>query len=357
MIGEPMKKIDEKTLLALYSMCRLIRRTEEVLIDEYGNQEMRCPMHFCVGQEGAPAALSLLLQSEDYMVSHYRSHGYYLAKGAPLAEMIAEFYGKASGSNGGTAGSMELAHEDSRFFSGAIVGGPLPIAMGMAFAVKYRDDTGIAIAVIGDGALDEGVSYEAINLAALYAVPLLTICENNLYAAHTGEAKRTLSRSLTARVEPFGIRTKRLDGCDVVGLHIELGKIIADIRHRSAGPYFVEVETYRYCGHVGPENDDWLGYRSTDEIASWKRRDPLPSLRLQAKSLGIPDKVLLETDETIEQDIASAIQAARQAPSPTHEWSLAQVWSRRYAPHVRNFSNPREDAFDGRQAETRLKPY
>jgi TPP-dependent pyruvate/acetoin dehydrogenase alpha subunit len=352
-----MRQHDENTLLSLYRMSRLIRRVEEVLIDEYARQEMRCPMHFCIGQEGAPTALSPLLRSDDYLVSHYRSHGYYLAKGAPLTQMIAEFYGKASGANGGTAGSMELAHDDSRFFSGAIVGGLLPIAMGMAFALKYRNEDAIAIAAIGDGALDEGVSYEALNLAALHGAPLLTICENNLYAAHTPESKRTLSRSLTARVEPFGLRTMRLDGCDIPRLHADLGIIIGEMRSQSSGPYFVEIETYRYCSHVGPENDDWLEYRSKKEIAAWRRRDPVQGLRDQLKRLDTSEDVLRDIEQCIERDLSAAIDAAKRAPFPTYDWSLAQVWAESYAPIVKHFSNPHNGAFDSRQAETRLKPY
>ena len=228
-------------------MGRLIRRTQEILIEEYvAKQEMRCPMHFCIGQEGTPTALAPLLRRTIH-VSHYRSHGYYLAKGAPLKEMIAEFHGKATGCNGGFAGSMELAHEGARIYSGAIVGGPIAIAMGIAFALKYRGEPGIVVAVVGDGSLDEGVSYEAFNMAALHGVPLLTICENNLYAAHTPAPLRTMSRSLTDRVKPFGMRVERFDGMDIVQLHGQLGAVIEEMRS-GGGPRFIEIETYRFCG-------------------------------------------------------------------------------------------------------------
>jgi TPP-dependent pyruvate/acetoin dehydrogenase alpha subunit len=315
-------------------------------------------MHFCIGQEGAPAALSPLLRREDYVMSHYRSHGYYLAKGAPLAAMVAEFYGKASGANGGTAGSMELAHDDLRFFSGAIVGGPLAIAMGIAFALKYRGDDAIAVAVIGDGSLDEGISYESLNLAALHGVPLLAICENNLYAAHTPEAKRTLSRSLLERVRPFGLRTERLDGMDIAKLYANMRPIVEELRSRApSGPWFIEIETYRYCGHVGPENDDWLDYRSADEIAAWRQRDPVALARVQARSAGVSEALLVEVEHAIEQEIVAAIEAAKQAGFPSYEWSLAQVSADSYAPLVTDFVSGRATAFDSRQAETRLKPY
>jgi|GEM_PF-206104 len=352
------EKVDADTCLTLYRMSRLIRRTEEVLMEEYASkQEMRCPMHFCVGQEAGPAALSMLLRPEDYLVSHYRSHGYYLAKAAPLASMIAEFYGKASGSNGGLGGSMELAHHDLHFYSGAIVGGPLGIAMGIAFALRYRSANAMAFAVFGDGALDEGVSYEALNLAALHGVPLLAICENNLYAAHTSIAKRTLSRSITERVRPFGVRTVTLDGTDVVRLHSELAPIVREVRAGTGGPTFVEISTYRYCGHVGPESDDWLGYRSTEEISEWKKRDPVALARVHALQLGVSEEALLGVENSVETEILAALDAAKKASFPSAEWSLAQVWSASYAPTVTEFTNSGVADFDSRQVEARLNPF
>ncbi len=351
-----MNYLDATTCLSLYRMGRLIRRTQEILIEEYAKQEMRCPMHFCIGQEGTPTALSALLRADDYIVSHYRSHGYYLAKGAPLGEMLAEFHGRATGSNGGFAGSMELAHEEARIYSGAIVGGPAAIAMGVAFALKYRQMPGIAIAVIGDGSLDEGVSYETLNLAALHGVPLLTICENNLYAAHTPEQLRTMSRSITDRVKSFGMPTERFDGMNVAKLHQQLSAVI-DAMRAGGGPRFVEIQTYRFCGHVGPENDDWLGYRSAEEIATWRTRDPLPALRDEAIRLGVAEAALRECETAIEIEIGEALAAARSADFPDLRRSLAQVWSQSYSPIVKEFVRGGAMAFDSRQAETRLKPY
>jgi TPP-dependent pyruvate/acetoin dehydrogenase alpha subunit len=352
-----MNPIDATACLSLYRLARLIRRTQEVLIEEYvAKQEMRCPMHFCIGQEGTPTALAPMLQSDDYIVSHYRSHGYYLAKGGPLTEMIAEFHGKATGSNCGLAGSMELAHEEARFYSGAIVGGPVAIAMGMAFALKYRGGPGIVIAVIGDGSLDEGVSYEALNLAALHNVPLLTICENNLYAAHTPAAMRTKARSLIERVKPFGMPAETLDGMNIPQLHQQFRRLIADIR-AGGGPRFVEIETYRYCGHVGPENDDWLAYRTPEEMATWRKRDPVPALRAEAKRLGVAEAKLRECETAIESEIEEAFTTARHDKFPDFSWSLDQAWSKDYSPIVKEFVRGGVGSFDSRQAETRPKPY
>src|SRR5579871_6343527 len=154
-------KSSPQTLRELYAMMYLVRRAEEMLMAEYHPaDQMRCPIHFCVGQEAMPAALSGQLRSADVLMSHYRSHGYYLAKGAPLEAMVGEFYGKANGSNSGVAGSMELASHECHFYSGAIVGGSLLIPLGSAFAQKYRGSDEISVAVMGDGSFDEGITYE-----------------------------------------------------------------------------------------------------------------------------------------------------------------------------------------------------
>jgi pyruvate dehydrogenase E1 component alpha subunit len=351
--------VDAKTYLSLYRAAKLIRRTQEALMEEYASkQEMRCPMHFCIGEEAPPTALSLLLRPDDYIVSHYRSHGYYLAKGAPLSEMLAEFHGKATGSNRGYAGSMELAHEEARFYSGAIVGGPLSIAMGMAFGLKYKCDerTGLVVAVTGDGSLDEGVSYESLNLAALHGVPLLIICHNNHYAAHTAAPARTKASSIIDRVKPFGLRAETTDGMDVIGLHLKLRGIVDEIR-ATRQPYFLEVVTYRFCPHVGPEDDEWLGYRPAEEIAIWKKRDPVPVLREGALRAGIPDAKLRELESTIEEDIRKALASARADAFADYGESLTRVWDGGYSPIVKKFWEDDRSVFDPRQSETRLKSF
>jgi TPP-dependent pyruvate/acetoin dehydrogenase alpha subunit len=351
-----MTEIDKTIAVSIYKMSVLIRRTQEILIQEYtAKQEMRCPMHFCVGQEAAPAALSPLLRPDDYLVSHYRSHGYYLAKGAPLREMIAEFHGKASGSNSGNAGSMELGHEESHFFSGAIVGGPIGIATGTAFAMKYRGVPAVTVCAIGEGSLDEGVSYEALNLAALKAVPLLVICENNLYAAHTPLRARTVSESLIDRVKSFGMHAEELETTDMVKVFHRLAALVGEVRSGS-GPRFIEIKTYRYCSHVGPENDDWLEYRSAEEIAAQRERDPIPLLRAQLLSLGLPDEKLREIESKVEAEIYAAIEEARRAEFPQPGQMLTQVRSNTYSKVIKEFT-PGRASFDGRQVEMPLKPF
>src|SRR5436305_4127461 len=216
-----------QTRIELYRTMYLIRRAEEILMAEYHPaDEMRCPMHFCVGQEAMPSALARVIRRCDILMSHYRSHGYYLAKGAPLEAMVAEFYGKKTGANLGIAGSMELASHEHNFYSGAIVGGSLYMPLGGAFAQKYRGVDDISVSVIGDGVFDEGITYEVFNLAALHHLPLLIICENNKYAAHTSLERRQAVTLLAERAKVFGLPIDKLDGNDVELLLHTLERVV-----------------------------------------------------------------------------------------------------------------------------------
>jgi TPP-dependent pyruvate/acetoin dehydrogenase alpha subunit len=345
-----------QTRLRLYETMYLIRRTEEILMAEYHPaNEMRCPMHFCIGQEAMPAALGCMLRPSDVLMSHYRSHGYYLAKGAPLDAMVAEFYGKASGSNRGIAGSMELGHHDYHFHSCAIVGGSLPIPLGAAFAQKYRGEDNISVAVIGDGALDEGVSYELFNLAALHKLPLLVICENNHYAAHTAVEGRMASPELTQRARVFGLSARKLDGNDPELLLRQLQDVIPELRAGS-GPVFLEVETYRLCAHVGPEDDIALGYRTAEEIEHWKKRDPVIRMRKMLAS-AVDAKQLLSIESKTEERIQTAIAAAKADSFEDFSKVMKMNWSDEYSPKVKQFVEDPLRTFEGGQAETRLHPF
>ena len=344
------------TRLDIYRMMLLIRRTEEILMAEYHPaDEMRCPMHFCVGQEAMPAALAQVMRRDDVLMSHYRSHGYYLAKGAPLDAMVAEFYGKATGSNSGIAGSMELGAHGHNFYSGAIVGGSLFIPLGSAFAQKYRGVDDISVAVIGDGVFDEGVTYEVFNLLALHRLPMLIICENNKYAAHTAIDRRQAHPELVERARSFGLPGERLDGNDCELLLEKLGPIVQDIRG-GKGPYFLEIETYRYCGHVGPGDDEGMGYRDDAEIAAWKLRDPLVLMHKRLDN--IAERAALEAmAREVDAEVNEAIAAAKRAGFADFEKIIASNWSHEYADVVKHFTHRTAPSFGGGQSEARPGPF
>jgi TPP-dependent pyruvate/acetoin dehydrogenase alpha subunit len=345
-----------ETPLTLYRTMYLIRKTEEILMAEYHPaDEMRCPMHFCVGQEAMPAALAMVLRAGDVLMSHYRSHGYYLAKGAPLDAMLAEFYGKAIGANAGVAGSMELASHGHNFYSGAIVGGSLVIPIGSAFAQKYRGGDDISVAVIGDGSLDEGVTYEVFNLAALFQLPLLIICENNHYAAHTSIERRMVNPALAERAKVFGLPTLQLDGNDPELLLQHLEPVMRKLRLGS-GPQFIEIETYRQCAHVGPTDDDALAYRPVQEVAHWKTLDPLPRLRRKLTEV-ITHAELSALESEICARIDAALSTAKRAPFPDFATVLAMNWAGTYSTVVTKFVESGTVEFETGQAEARLGPF
>jgi TPP-dependent pyruvate/acetoin dehydrogenase alpha subunit len=325
-----------RTRLQLYRMMYLIRRTEEILMAEYHPaDEMRCPMHFCVGQEAMPAALAQVLRRNDVLMSHYRSHGYYLAKGAPLDAMVAEFYGKGTGSNSGVAGSMELGSHDYNFYSGAIVAGSLFIPFGAAFAQKYRRLDDMSVSVIGDGVFDEGITYEVFNLVALHHLPMLIICENNKYAAHTSIERRQAQPKLAERARVFGLPSEQLDGNDCELLLRTLERVVPAIR-AGKGPHFIEIETYRYCGHVGPGDDEGMG----------KRLD------------GVVDRGELERIEhEVEAEVHAAIASAKRAGFADIRQVIASNWSGEYAGVVTRFTHSVTPSFGGGQSEARPGPF
>ena len=333
-----------------------IRRIEEALIEAYHPaNEMRCPIHFCVGQEAAPAALGMALHPDDVIYSHYRSHGYYMAKGASLAAMVAEFYGKQTGSNGGVAGSMELADHANHIYSGAIVGGMVGLAVGQAFAQKYLGGGAITIAAFGDGAMDEGINYEAINLAVLKQLPVLFLCENNLYAAHTPIAVRAGAAGIVQRAAAFGIEVETVPDGDPDLLRARVAAIVDGVR-TNGRPFFLEVETYRFCGHVGPERDDGLNYRPEAEVKARKAADPLLALRRKLERSAAHNQ-LGAIDAKIEAEIVDAIAAARKAPFPDIAWAKTIVNSGNYDPVVKDLIEGSVGDFRGAQSESKLAPY
>jgi TPP-dependent pyruvate/acetoin dehydrogenase alpha subunit len=343
--------------LKLYRMMKLIRRTQELLMAEYHPaDQMRCPMHFCIGQESAPAVLSQLLRERDVLMSHYRSHGYYLAKGGSLNEMVAEFYGQITGANRGVAGSMELGSHAQHFFSGAIVGGSIVIPLGAAFAQRYTGSDDISIAVIGDGSFDEGILYESMNLAALQKLPLLILCENNKYAANSDITARLGRPELLPKTEAMGVPGAVVDGYDLDALFNTLATTIAAIR-RAQGPRYVEVTTYRYCAHVGPESDDYLEYRPPEEIAAWRSKDPLHQLRASLDTNPGSFSQLAKIDSEVEEEVLASIAAAKAAPFPTFAWALGITSANSYAPGVEHYFRELHPTFRGGQGEPRLEPF
>lgn len=347
-----------ETSLKLFRQMLRLRRMEEALIAEYHPaDEMRCPIHFCVGQEAVPAALSLLLRSEDYLFSHHRTHGYYFAKGAPLQELFAEIYGRSTGANGGLAGSQDISHTESRFFGGAILAGAVCIAAGAAFGIQHQKAQGISVAGFGEGATDEGAFWEAINHAGAKRLPILFVVENNRYATFSDQLKRQQTDNISERVAPFGIKSQTIFGNDAPLVWTTLNEAFKSVRD-GEGPVLIEAYTYRMNSHVGPEDDGFNKYRPQREIDFWKRNCPLELLRQKLEKLGwIDDGEVARMETEIRSEIAECFAFAKTSPFPSEaNW------------HSRNFSNSTPVAdkllaeeesavFNPSQGEAKLAPY
>ena len=271
-----LKNINKELALKLYIFMLRLRLCEEEIEKEYHPaDEMRCPVHFCTGEEVVPAVLNNLLKEDDYLFSHHRSHGYYLAKKCPMEGLFAELYGKVTGANSGIAGSQDISYPKNKFFSGAILAGAASIAVGSAISLKMKKNNNkIVVTGFGDAATDEGIFWESINYASLKNLPIIFICENNNYSTFSPQLKRQSGRSISERAKAFGIKSKSIFGNDICLVYRELSEAILNAR-KGKGPFLLETFTYRYSGHVGPISDEFVGYRSKKEIAFWKKNCPI----------------------------------------------------------------------------------
>jgi len=309
--------VDPEVVTRLYRFMVRLRRCEEALIEEYHPaDEMRCPVHFCVGQEAAPAALSVLLNTDDYLFSHHRSHGYLLAKRGDLRSLFAELYGRETGANGGKAGSQDISMPALNFYSGAILSGAVGIAVGAGLGLGMEGRRRVAVAGFGEGATDEGVFWEAINYAAVSKLPVVFVCENNRYATYSDQLKRQPADNISQRVETFGVRSHALFGNDVIAVYQVIGEAIEYVRS-GQGPYLVEAYTQRWCGHVGPEGDAAVGYRSESELEFWKANCPISLLEEKMTASGLLSPATRETmTREIDEEIADAFRFAKESPFP-----------------------------------------
>jgi pyruvate dehydrogenase E1 component alpha subunit len=320
--GLSLEGLEEGTIEKLFRHMLRLRLCEEALIREYHPaNEMRCPVHFSVGQEAVPAALSLLLRPDDYLFSHHRSHGYYLAKSAPMDRLFAEMYGRTSGASGGKAGSQDISMPECRFYSGAILAGAIAIAVGTAQAVQQQGGDHIVVTGFGEAATEEGVFWEAIHLAALHRLPVVFSCENNKYSAYSPQLKRQTADSLEERAASFGVPSCSVFGNDVAAVYRAFHSAVETARRRR-GPTFVQAYTYRWKGHVGPQDDETVGYRDDDEIQFWKSHCPLRLLQETLEKKGLFNAAAYAGwKHDIEEEITAAFAFAKSSPFPAEaDW-------------------------------------
>jgi pyruvate dehydrogenase E1 component alpha subunit len=318
---------------------------------------MRCPVHLCVGQEAVPAALSLLLRADDYLYSHHRSHGYYLAKHAPMQALFAELYGKATGANGGVAGSQDISYPSRRFFSGAVLAGATAISAGTALAAKLQRTGDVVVAGFGEAATDEGIFWETVNYAALAKLPVVLVCENNKYSVFSPILKRSSRDNISERVATFGMQCSTIFGNDAPLVHRTLATAI-DRARAGEGPTFVQAYTYRWSGHYGPASDDPVGYREPGELEAWKRNCPIALLEeaLQARSL-LTDDEKNRLIREFESEIEAAFRFAKASPFPAApDWKTLN-WSAATPEADRLLADVDVSEFDPHQESVQAKGY
>ena len=301
------------------SMLR-IRRIEEVLAERYPEGEMRCPMHLCIGQEAIAVGVCAALGGSDVVFSNHRAHGHYLAKGGNLDRMIAEIYCRSTGCCGGRGGSMHLIDLEVGFKgSTPIVGGTIPLAVGAALASKMKGVDQVVVAFFGDGAFEEGVVHESLNFAALKNLPLIFVCENNGYSVYSSLEERQPKRPIAPIPKSHGWEIHSGDGNDIQAV-VDISREAVSRVRQDKGPQFLELETYRWLEHCGPNEDDHLGYRPTQELKKWKEKCPIKRTQKYLLDEGlISENKLVSIQETIESEIHKAFEFARLSPAPTPE--------------------------------------
>jgi len=294
------------------SMLR-IRLVEESIANKYSEQKMRCPTHLSIGQEAIAVGACANLTSQDQVLSTHRAHAHYLAKGGCLNSMMAEIYGKASGCSKGMGGSMHLIDTSVGFMgSTAIVGNTIPVAVGLALEKKLARKKSIACVFFGDGATEEGAFYESINFAIIHSLPIIFICENNLYSVYSGlEVRQPVDRKIYKMVRAMGISAQHGNGNDVE-------EVARKVKHaktmilKSGGPQFLEFDTYRWREHCGPNFDNNIGYREESEFLKWKKKDPLKNFYSENSQKYIDRKI-----DKISQEIDDAHKFADDSKFPT----------------------------------------
>ena len=268
--------INSEIIINLYKKIFLIRHVEEKISTNYKKNLMRCPVHLSIGQEACAVGVCQNLNKKDLIISTHRAHAHYLAKGGNLYGLFSELHGNIDGCANGLGGSMHLQDEKAGVVASVpIVGSTIPIGVGLSLSNKNQNNNSVVVIFLGEGATEEGVFYESLNFAAIHKLKILFVCENNLYSVYTNLTKRQPSnRSLKKIVSGLGLEYESIEGQDVVKVYSKSKQIIKKIKTKSK-PYFLELKTYRFIEHCGPNNDDNLNYRPLDEIKYWNNKCPL----------------------------------------------------------------------------------
>src|SRR6201993_119077 len=302
---------DEVEMLALML---LIRRFEERASQQYQAQKIGGFCHLYIGQEAVVVGAVAATRPDDYIITAYRDHGHALARGTSADACMAELFGKETGCSRGLGGSMHFFDRRHHFYGGhAIVGAHVPLGVGLAFAIKYRGEDRVTLCFFGDGAINQGSFHEALNLAALYRLPIIFICENNLFAMGTSVKRSTSLKQIVDRAEGYDIPGEIVDGMNFREVRDRLSEIVTSIR-KEPHPAFVEARTYRYRGH---SMSDPASYRTKDELEKYRMDDPITRLRAQLTREGkLTHEDFEQLDKRAKETVLAAVKFAEKSPQP-----------------------------------------
>jgi acetoin:2,6-dichlorophenolindophenol oxidoreductase subunit alpha len=314
-------------LRAMYRTMVRVRLFEERVAQLVEAREIRTPCHLYIGQEAIAAGVCAALEPRDYVWGGHRSHGHYLSKGGDLRAMMAELYGKATGCSEGRGGSMHLvAPEVGILGTVPLVAATIPLAVGAGLAAKLRRDERVSVAFFGDGATEEGHFHESLNLAALFRLPVVFVCENNFYASHLQLFERRVADNILASADVAGAAAIRLDGNDVEAVHSATREAV-DRARRGGGPTLLECRTYRWRGHVGPSWDMDVAVKRKDELNQWLPKDPIARTRGRLLQAGVSDDDCDGLVRAAAAEVEDAVRFARESPYPGDAELTKHVWA------------------------------
>jgi len=319
--------IPTKTLRDMYVTMLRIRLVEEKVSDLLTKHEIICPCQLYIGQEAVATGVCANLRKDDFVFSNHRSHGHYLAKGGDLKAMMAELYCRETGCSRGRGGSMHLASPDIGLpGSTAIVTGSVPLSAGVALAFSLQKKDAVSVTFFGDGAVNEGVWYETLNFASLKKLPIIFVCENNLYSTHMPISSCLADTEIYRKASTLNMPGIRIDGNNVVEVYRTTKRAI-DAARKGKGPTLIECMTYRWRGHVGPSDDIDKGLRSKEELDYWMARCPVKALEehlIESGAISEADKERIRRD--IENEIEEALVFAKASPLPDGDELLKNVF-------------------------------
>ena len=320
--------IPQNMLLKMYTTLVRIREFEEKVAELVSKKEIICPCHLYIGEEAVATGVCSTLRKDDYVFSTHRSHGHYIAKGGDINTLMAELYGKANGCSKGKGGSMHLASPKMGLPGSApIVAGTIPLAVGAALAFSIQKKDAVSVSFFGDGATNEGVFYESLNFAALKKLPVIFVCENNLYSTHLHVSKCLSDTKIYKKADGFGMPGIRVDGNDVIKV-FNLAKEAVKNARDGNGPTLIECMTYRWRGHVGPSYDLDKKLRSKEELDYWMNRCPIKLLdKFLLKHNILSESEKMQISKDIKKEIEKSVVFAKESPYPDEDKLLDDVFS------------------------------